>query len=131
MDKMDSLRAGVAEMRSVAQRLNKWADDLEASFRDPEASEKKVETGEPVSAPRKKKAADSSGAESAAVKEAGKTLTLPEVRAILAEKCSAGFGTQVKSLIESYGASTLKEVPPDKYGELLEAVKGLGDSDAG
>ena len=37
MEKMDSLRAGVAEMRSVAQRLNQWADDLEASFRDQEA----------------------------------------------------------------------------------------------
>ena len=33
MSKMDGLRAGVAEMRSVAQRLNQWADDLEASFR--------------------------------------------------------------------------------------------------
>ena len=44
MEKMDSLRAGVAEMRSVAQRLNQWADDLEASFRDQEANE--VEVGE-------------------------------------------------------------------------------------
>ena len=131
MEKMESLRAGVAEMRSVAQRLNKWADDLEASFRNPEAPEKKVETGESVSVPRKKKAADTAGSEPAAAKEAGKTLTLPEIRAILAEKCAAGFATQVKSLIESYGASTLKEVPSEKYGELLEAVKGLGDADAG
>ncbi len=131
MDKMESLWAGVAEMRSVAQRLIKWADDLEASFQGKEAPEKKVETGEPGPAPRKKKAADSAVAEPAANEKSGKTYTLPEVRAMLAEKCAAGFGTQVKSLIESYGASTLKEVPPDVYGELLEAVKGLGDADAG
>ena len=37
----------------------------------------------------------------------------------------------VKALIEAYGASSLKGVPADKYGELLEAVKGLGDADAG
>ncbi len=131
MDKMESLRAGVAEMRSVAQRLIQWADDLEKSFRDQEAHEEKDDAGGPVSASGKKKAADSAGALPAAAKEEKKLLSLPEVRAILAEKCAAGFGTQVKGLIESYGAASLKEVPPDKYLELLEAVKGLGDADAG
>ena len=58
-------------------------------------------------------------------------LTLPEVRSVLAGKCAAGFSTQVKALIESYGAAFLKEVPAEKYEELLEAVKGLGDADAG
>ena len=105
MDKMDGLRAGVAEMRSVALRLNQWANDLEASLHD-QASPKE-EAG------------------------SGKALTIPEVRAVLAEKCAAGFGTQVKGLIESYGASTLKDVPAEKYEELLEAVRGLGDADAG
>ena len=33
MDKMENLRAGITEMRSVAQKLMAWADDLEASFR--------------------------------------------------------------------------------------------------
>ena len=42
MDKMEGLRAGVAEMRSVAQRLNQWADDLEASFQSEKAAEKEV-----------------------------------------------------------------------------------------
>ena len=144
MSKMEGLRAGVAEMRSVARRLNQWAnlleqsvtenfqevsssetsslpsgklrrlslrnDDLEASFRSSEADATEVSASEPGPV---------------------SPLTLPEVRAILAEKCAAGFGTQVKALIESYGASSLKGVPADKYGELLEAVKGLGDADAG
>ena len=131
MSKMDSLRAGVAEMRSVAQRLNQWADDLEASFQGKEADATEVPASEPGSAEKKKRVPKPVAAEPAAVKEERKALTLPEVRAVLAGKCAAGFGTQVKALIESYGASTLKEVPTDKYEELLEAVKGLGDTDAG
>ena len=138
MERMDSLRAGVAEMRSVAQRLMVWANDLEASFRDPKAPEREVPPAEPVQPGKRKKAEEgkkspgSAEAESAVLPEAEtKPLTLPEVRAILAEKCAAGFGTQVKALIESYGAASLKGVPPEKYGELLEAVKGLGDADAG
>ena len=138
MERMESLRAGVAEMRSVAQRLNQWADDLEASFRDQEAPEREVLPAEPVQPGKRKKAEEgkkspgSTEAAGAVVPEPeAKPLTLPEVRAILAGKCAAGFGTQVKALIESYGAASLKGVPPEKYGELLEAVKGLGDVDAG
>ena len=131
MDKMKGLRAGVAEMRSVAQRLNQWADDLEASFRSAEADATEVPASEPGPAEKKKGTKNSAGTEHAAAPEKRKALTLPEVRAILAEKCAACFGTQVKALIESYGASSLKEVPAEKYEELLEAVRGLGDADAG
>ena len=131
MDKMESLRAGVVEMRSVAQRLSQWADDLEASFQGAEADAAKVPASEQGSAEKKKRAAKPADPEPAAVKEERKALTLPEVRTVLAEKCAAGFGTQVKALIESYGASTLKDVPAEKYEELLEAVRGLGDADAG
>ncbi len=106
MDKMESLRTGIDEMRSVARKLNQWADDLEASFRASQTDAAEVQASEPVSAP---------------------PLTLPEVRSVLAEKCAEGFGPQVKALIESYGASSLKEVPTDKYEELLSSVAGLGD----
>ena len=131
MSKMEGLRAGVAEMRSVARRLNQWADDLEASFRGQEADEAEVPASEQGPAEKEKGAAVPAGNQPAATPEKGKPLSLPEVRAILAEKCAAGFGTQVKALIESYGASSLKGVPAERYGELLEAVKGLGDADAG
>jgi hypothetical protein len=111
MDKREGLRAGIAEMRSVAQRLNQWADDLEEG------------------------SADQAGAEPEAAPEKGKTLTIPEVRAVLAGKCAEGFGAQVKALIGSYGAASLKGVPAEKYGELLEAAGRLGaeggDADAG
>jgi hypothetical protein len=142
MDKREGLRAGIAEMRTVAQRLNQWADDLEASFRGQEAPEREVPPAEPVQPGKRKKAEEgkkSTGSTEAAgavePEPEAKPLTLPEVRAILAGKCAAGFGTQVKALIESYGASSLKGVPPEKYEELLEAVAPLGaedgDQDAG
>ena len=137
MDKMEGLRAGVAEMRSVAQRLNQWADDLEASFRDQKAAQTEIPAAETVPASGRKKATAGKASiaaaapEQAATEEKKAALSLPEVRAILAEKCAKGFSTQVKALIESYGVSSLKDVPAEKYEELLEAVRGLGDADAG
>ena len=125
MSNVEGLRAGIAEMRSVAQRLNQWADDLEASFH--EAAE--VTASDPVLAEKGKKADKTDAAESAASPEKG--FTLPEVRAILAEKCASGYGTQIKALIESFGVTSLKGVPAEKYPELLRAVESLGDSDAG
>ena len=122
MDKMQGLRAGVAEMRSVASRLLSWADDLEKSFSDPETAERKVEgVGDEGSG--------MVGSEPVpyASMEKGKMLTLPEVRALLAEKCAAGFGEQVKALIASFGASSLGGVPCERYGELVAAAEALGD----
>ena len=126
MDKREGLRVGIAEMRTVAQRLNQWADDLESSFRSQEAPEVKVDVGELVPASKEEGTADQAGAEPAAAPETGKTLSLPEVRAVLAGKCAEGFGTQVKALIQSYGASTLKEVPAEKYGGAAGSGKGFG-----
>ena len=135
MEKMDSLRAGVAEMRSVAQRLNQWADDLEASFRSAEADATEVPASEPGPAEKKKGTKNSAGTEHAVAPEKGKALTLPEVRTVLAGKCAAGFSTQVKALIESYGVTSLRDVPPEHYRELAEAAAALGageeEADAG
>ena len=159
MDKMDGLRAGVAEMRSVALRLNQWANDLEQTVSDDFQVVRSSETselpgggvlmravrenrdhGSAVRVRYKRRLSlrdddlEASLHDQASPKEeagSGKAFTLPEVRTVLAGKCAAGFGTQVKGLIESYGASTLKDVPAEKYEELLEAVRGLGDADAG
>ena len=138
MDKREDLKAGIAEMRSVAFKLSEWADRMEASFQNREAPAGEVPAAGTVQpepgAEKEKGPAAAGGKETADGKTAAekKDLKLPEVRAILAGKCAAGFGTQVKALIESYGASSLKEVPAEKYGELLEAVGQLGgDADAG
>ena len=83
MDEREGLRAGIEEMRSVAQRLNQWADDLEASFRDQEASAGEVPASEPQQAPDReknvghKKAVRKGTEEPAAVKEERKALSPP------------------------------------------------------
>ena len=55
---------------------------------------------------------------------------LPEVRAVLAEKCSKGFRAQVKALIDSFGASALRDVAPEHYGELLGMARQLSEAPA-
>ena len=66
--------------------------------------------------------------------EEAKTITLEEVRDILRRKCEEGYATDVKALIESLGAKTLKEVDPDYYTDMLRVAEtfGLegGDGDA-
>ena len=130
LDKKD-LRGAAMLFRDLAQLLTEWADDLERSFQGKRTDEEEGSGSGSDSAPGKRKPAGYASKESAADEAEGKTFTLPEVRAILAEKCAAGFGTQVKSLIESYGAYSLREVPAERYGELLEAVKELEVRDAG
>ncbi len=57
MDKLEGLRAGLAEMRSVARRLNQWADDLEQAFQNSDAPRNEVNAGKPVPAEKKQKSA--------------------------------------------------------------------------
>ena len=119
------------EMRKVARLLSMCADRMEQSFQDPASAKAEVPAaGKVPDSGRKNAAAAKASAVDAAPQPSGTAekeapLKLPEVRAILAEKCAKGFGAQVKALIESCGVSCLKDVPPERYGELLEAVSGL------
>jgi len=54
-----------------------------------------------------------------------KQLTLEEVRAVLAEKSHDGFTTEVRALLEKYGASKLSQIDPSKYAALLADAEGL------
>ena len=117
MDKLKGLRAGVSEMRSVAQRLMTWADDLEKSFqevKEPAAGK------EPAPAPAEPKKEPSPAAP-----------TRAEVKSILTKKCSSGYSAQVKALIASFGVSSLSAVPEGSLGELLDAALLLGEDDSG
>lgn len=51
---------------------------------------------------------------------AEKTYALEDVRAKLAELNKSGKRAEVKSLLGSFGAVKLSDVPADKYGELME-----------
>lgn len=52
-----------------------------------------------------------------------KPVTLPEVRAVLAEKSREGHTKEVKALINSLGADRLSEVDPSQYPALLKEAE--------
>lgn len=52
-------------------------------------------------------------------------VTLPQIRAVLAEKSQAGLTEKVKELIQSYGVKKLSEISQEKYPEVLAAAKAL------
>jgi hypothetical protein len=54
-----------------------------------------------------------------------KTVTLEQVRAVLAEKSHDGFTAEVRALLEKYGASKLSQINPSKYADLLVEAEAL------
>ena len=103
---MNELSQTVEELRTAAKLLISAAESIARLFSE-EASE-----------------TDSTASE--ASETTSPELTLEEVRGILSEKCAQGYGSQVKALIASYGAKTLKEVAPADYNELALAAQALG-----
>lgn len=65
--------------------------------------------------------------EAAPSPEPEKTLTLEEVRAILAEKSRDGFTAQIRDLLLKYGAKKLSEVDPASYKALVADAEVLGN----
>ena len=55
-----------------------------------------------------------------------KTITLEEVRAVLAEKSHDGYTDQVRGLLQKYGAEKLSGVDPKHYAALLKDAEVLG-----
>ena len=58
-------------------------------------------------------------------KEIKKSVTLEEVRAILAEKSRAGKTAEVKGLLTKFGVNKLSELDSSKYDELLKETEGI------
>ena len=65
--------------------------------------------------------------EPAADKPAPKPITKDEVRAELASKTAAGYGTQVRALLKKYGAAQLSAVNPENYSDLLLDAQAIGN----
>ena len=108
LGKMSELDLCVSELRSVAQSLTTVADSLATLFSGNQAGSSakgKTEPFEPKT----------------------KTLTLEQVRAVLAEKSRNGHTAKVRELLEKHGASKLSEIDPAKYAALLADAEVLGD----
>jgi len=62
-----------------------------------------------------------------AVTPAEPTLTLEQVRAILADKSRMGFTAQIRVLLQKYGAPKLSGIDPANYKALVAEAEVLGN----
>ena len=53
------------------------------------------------------------------------TISIEDIRKVLAEKSRAGKTEQVRELLQKYGANKLSAVDEQHYASLLEDAKGL------
>lgn len=60
-----------------------------------------------------------------AAKPVQKSITIEQIRAVMAEKSQAGLTSKVKELLEKYGANKLSAVNPDDYVALMEEAAQL------
>lgn len=97
MGKMNNLSLDLQELRKCANTINEIVDNLESAF-------------------------SSSDEE---LKEEKKSVTLEEVRAVLAEKSRSGKTSEVKQLLTKFGVNKLSELDSSKYDELLKEAEGI------
>lgn len=106
MAAMSEISMTIEELRTAANALISAADSLQRFFSSKDDNEEEL-LQEP------------------------KPLTLEAVRDILRHKCEEGFAADVKAMIASLGAKSLKDVSPDDYGSLVKAVQVLGSGGDG
>ena len=104
MSKMNDMAMTIEELRTAAAAINDAANWLAQQFGG--ASEA-AETAEVPAAPAKP------------------TLTLEDVRAVLADKSRAGHTAEIRELLKKYGASKLSLVDPKYYEALLREAEVL------
>ena len=101
MSAMSEMSITIEELRTAANALISAADSLQRFFCIENDNEEEL-LQEPMS------------------------LTLEEVRDILRRKCEEGYAADVRDMITSLGAKSLKDVSPDHYDSLVTAVQALG-----
>lgn len=106
MGKMKDMAMTIEELRNAAAAITEAANYL-AQLASGNNTEKSPKEKEPVQKP---------------------TLTLEQVRAVLAEKSRAGYTANVRELLQKYGASKLSQVDPANYEALLRDAEVLGDA---
>lgn len=109
MSKMAELDQIIKDLRSTATALTETADSLYQMFSGTDEVKE-----EAVLAPVKNEPDNPK-------------LTLTDVRSILADKSRAGFTTEVRELIQKYGADRLSKVDPANYEALKKDAEALGN----
>lgn len=94
MSNMSEIAVTIEDLRRCAATISDTANWLAEQFHSDEATPANTAPVEPA-------------------------LTLETVRAVLADKSRAGFTTQIRSLLQQYGAEKLSGIDPVHYKALL------------
>lgn len=121
MSKVKLLLDVVQDIRALADSLQAVADAMLAYETEPAAPEESQKP-EPAKKDAGKKAEKAEPEPSAPAKS---TLTLEQVRAVLAEKSRAGHTAEVKALLLKHGADKLSDIDPEHYAALLADAEVL------
>ena len=127
MGKVKLLLDVIGDLRSLADSLQAVAD----AVADSGAAEAELTTTkEPEKAGKAGKAAARNTAKkdakpAAKQTQGEKSLTLEEVRAVLAEKSRAGHTAEVRELLNKHGADKLSGIDPAEYAALLAEAEVL------
>lgn len=106
MGKMSELELAISDLRNAAANINDVADSLKEMFSATPLTGATQETESP----------------------AEPTLTLEQVRAVLADKSRQGHTAEIRALLQKYGASKLSGIAPANYKALLADVEVLTDA---
>ena len=101
MDRKE-LELAVSEIRSCGEMLLGAAERLVHAFEESPAEQ--VETIAPQEA----------------------TLTIEDVRCVLAQKSREGFTAEIRALLEKHCAAKLSELASEPYAELLQEAERIG-----
>ena len=106
MSKMSELSPAGAELRKCGEALIEISQTLREIFSDDEPAKTEL-AAQPQQEPTQP------------------TVTLEEVRAVLAEKSVAGHRAEVQALIRKCGADKLSAVDPSRYADLKAKAEVL------
>lgn len=101
MSKMSELSAVLDALIECGKTLTRTAENLRSLYSADESTQK-VENLQEAAEPTVEK-----------------TITLEEVRAVLAEKSRTGKTAAVKELLQKHGADKLSDIDPSEYAALL------------
>ena len=105
MGKISELDMAIRDLRNAAATISDVADTLAETF-----------------------STESSDNANDAAAPAEPALTLEQVRAVLANKSRQGHTTEIRALLQKYGASKLSGIAPANYKALLADVEVLTDA---
>ncbi len=114
MGKVSELSQLIEELKQCGNTLIGISEDLKNLFSgSEEETEPKTKATEevPTKAPKKEK-----------------TLSLEDVRAVMADKSRKGYTAEVKALLTKRGVSKLSDVDAKDYAALLAEVEVIGNA---